>query len=94
MDNNKAIKTLLEAVRNLGNIARMINPEINHITCYSIDNAADFTAYAEAEGDDAVLSGHLFEDGSFKIGSDYYHADEKYNFTVEKGGVISERLAD
>ena len=86
MDTIKATKTILEIVKNLGDIARMINPEINHITMYSIDGAADFTAYAdkELEDRDAVLYGHLFDDGSFKIGDTYYKADGSFDFTIKR----------
>lgn len=88
MDVIKASKTILDMVKSLADVARIINPEVNHITMYSIDGAADFVAYADKEGEDrdAVLSGHLFDDGSFKIGDTYYKADGSFGCKLKKEG--------
>lgn len=79
MDSN-AIKTILLAVKQVGDFARKINPKVDHISTYIIGNSADFVAWA---GDNQSLSAHMFDDGSFRIGSDYYHADGTLDFSYK-----------
>ena len=79
MDSN-AIKTILMAVKQVGDIARMINPNVDHVSMCSIGNGADITAWVDEE---KSISAHMFDDGTFRIGDDYYHADGTLDFRFE-----------
>ena len=81
MNTNEKMLQLLKAVKALGDLAREINPEINHVHGYSIGAGADFTAWVEGEEDrEPVFTIHMFEDGSYKIGDVYYYADGSIDF--------------
>jgi hypothetical protein len=79
MDND-AIKTILLAVKQVEAFARIIDPDIDHVSMYAIDNGADFTAWA---GNNESISAHMFKDGSFRIGDDFYKADGTFDFSFK-----------
>lgn len=76
MENVQKTRMMLTLVKQMGDIARMINPGINHVSMWSIGDSADFSAYIDNEYErEEVISGHMFEDGSFRIGNNYYYPD-------------------
>ena len=78
--NSDAIKTILLAVKQVGDFARKIDPNVDHVSMYSIGNDADFVAWA---GDCQLFSAHIFDDGAFRICNDYYHADGTFDFSTK-----------
>ena len=88
MDKMQEIKKLLDAMKAIGDMAREINPDVYHVTAYSIDNGADIVAWVRDEsGEDkeAVINAHMFRDGSYKIGDYYFRADGTIDFALNGG---------
>lgn len=78
--NTDSVKVILLAVKQVRDYARLINPEVDYVSCCSIDNTAYITAYA---GDEQVISAHMFDDGTFRIGNNYFNADGTFDFAFE-----------
>jgi hypothetical protein len=70
MEKKEAAKLMLNAVKLLGTFATIINPEIDHISCYAIRDDANVVGFA---GDKQVFDMHYFgTDESIKIDDQYF----------------------
>lgn len=69
MDKKEAAKLLLDAVKLMGTLAKLIDPRADHFTGYCNEEGhADFTVWA---GDKEILDGHCFPDGDLRLNKEY-----------------------
>ena len=82
MNSQEFEKLLLDMVRSIYRVIRLVNPDVNHISMYSINGGASVTAFKDAEDKDSeqLFDIVMFEDGSMHLSDGYYKANGKLEF--------------
>ena len=85
MTRNECVNHIFQMYKCINAIAKMYDPEINHVSMYSIGDAIGLTMFNERDeedGRDIVLDANLFSDGSMKINGDYFDRNGKFEFSA------------
>ena len=88
MNNREYEKLLLQMICSIYQVVRLENPDVNHISMYSIDGGASITAFKDSEGEDSkqVFDLVRFADGSMHLSDGYYKPDGSFDFGFREVG--------